>query len=167
MTAIVPVDVNYSDNVGVVRAELYVNGSKVATDDVAPFAFAWDTATYADGAYTLTAKAFDAAGNAGSSAGVSVTIGNDTIAPVISSLNLTNGMTLTGSRFTVSASASDNQTVAKISLTVDGQEVSVAYGASVSYNWNLRKVTSGAHTVTVRAWDAAGNTASKTVTVYK
>lgn len=167
VTAIVPVDVNYSDNVGVTRAELYVNGSKVITDDVGPFAFAWDTAAYADGAYTLTAKAYDAAGNVGTSPSVAVTIGNDTIAPVVSSFNLTNGMTVSPTWQTVSASATDNQSVAKISLTIDGKEVAIAYGSSISYSWNTRKVARGAHSVTVRAWDTAGNTTSKTVTVYR
>lgn len=167
VTSIVPVDVSYSDNVGVTRAELYVNGNKVASDDASPFAFAWDTAPYADGSYTLSARAYDAAGNVGTSAGVSVTISNDAIAPVISSFNLTEGMILSPAKQAVSASATDNQKVAKISLTIDGREVAIAYGSSLSYNWNTRKETRGAHSVTVRAWDAAGNTISKSVTVYK
>ena len=167
VTAVVPVDVNYSDNVGVTRAEFYVNGNKLITDDVSPFAFAWDTAAHADGAYTLTTKAYDAAGNVGTSPAVSVTIGNDTIAPVISSFNLTDGMIVSPTRQTVSASATDNQSVAKISLTIDGKEVAIAYGSSISYSWNTRKVAKGSHSVTVRAWDTAGNTISKTVTVYK
>lgn len=166
VTGVVAVDVNYSDNVGVTRAELFVNGSKIATDDSSPFAFAWDTAGHADGSYTLVAKAFDAAGNVGTSAAVSVTLGNDTIAPVISSFSLSNGMTVASSQ-KVSASASDNQGVAKISLAIDGKEVAVAYGSSVSYSWNTRRIAAGSHSVTVRAWDAAGNTASKSVTVYK
>ena len=167
VVSVVPVDVIYSDNVGVTRAELYVNGSKVATDDAWPFAFAWDTSTYADGAYTLSARAYDAAGNVGTSSLVSVTKGDDTTVPVISGFNLTNGMILSGTRQAVSASATDNRAVAKISLTIDGKEVSVTYGSSVSYNWNTRKVSSGAHSVMVRAWDAAGNTVSQTATVYK
>lgn len=167
VTSIVPVDVNYSDNVGVTRAEFYVNGNKLITDEVGPFAFAWDTASYADGAYTLTTKAYDAAGNVGTSPAVSVTVGNDTIAPVVNSFNLTDGMTVSPSRQAVSASATDNRSVAKISLTIDGKEVAIAYGSSISYNWNTRKVAKGSHSATVRAWDAAGNAASRTVTVYK
>ncbi|PKO66878.1 MAG: hypothetical protein CVU23_07300 [Betaproteobacteria bacterium HGW-Betaproteobacteria-17] len=54
-----------------------------------------------------------------------------------------------------------------MSLTIDGKEVAIAYGSSISYSWNTRNVASGNHTVTVRAWDAAGNTASKSVTVNK
>jgi subtilisin family serine protease len=167
VVGVVAVDVNYSDNVGVTRAELYVNGSKVASDDVGPFAFAWDTSAYADGAYSLVAKAYDAAGNVGASSAVSVTLGNDTIAPVVSSLNPVNGATVSASKATVTASATDNQGVAKISLTIDGKQVALVYGNSISYSWNTRKVARGAHTLTVRAWDAAGNTVSKSATVYR
>jgi subtilisin family serine protease len=167
VVGVVPVDVSYSDNVGVARAELYVNGSKVATDDTSPFAFAWDTAAYADGSYTLVAKAYDAAGNVGTSSSVAVTLGNDVTLPVISSLNPANGVTVSPSKQTISASATDNQKVAKVSLAIDGKEVAIAYGGSVSYSWNTRKVAKGAHSITVRAWDAAANTTSKSVTVYK
>jgi len=166
VTGIVPVDVSYSDNVGVTRAELYVNGNKVATDDVGPFAFVWDTAAYSDGAYTLSARAYDAAGNMGSSSGVSVTIGNDTVAPVISSFNLVDGMNVSPKQI-ISATATDNQKVSKMSLSIDGQEVAIAYGSSISYNWNTRRLAKGPHMVTLRVWDSAGNVVSKTVTVYK
>jgi subtilisin family serine protease len=167
VASVVPVDVNYSDNVGATRAELYVNGSKVATDESGPFAFAWDTSTYGDGTYTLVAKAYDAAGNVGTSPSVSVSIGNDSTAPTVSSFNLTDGMTVSPTRQTVSVSATDNQGVSKIALVIDGKEVAVSYGSSLSYSWNTRKLAKGAHTVTVRITDNAGNVTSKTVTVYR
>ncbi|MFZ1318220.1 MAG: Ig-like domain-containing protein, partial [Candidatus Nitrotoga sp.] len=162
----VPVDVNYSDNVGVTRVELYVNGQKFATDDNAPFAFAWDTSALMDGVYTLVAYAYDAAGNLGISPTVLVTIGSDTVAPVISSFNLTDGMTVSNKE-TVRVLAADNQSVAKIVLSIDGKQVAVAYGNYLSYNWNTRNITKGAHSVTVQAYDAANNTISKTVMVNK
>ena len=166
VSGVVPVDVNYSDNAAVTRAELYVNGRLLATDSQSPFAFAWDTAAYADGSYTLTAFAYDAAGNRGTSPPVSVSIGNDATAPIVNSINLTDGMKVS-SRQAIKVSATDNQGVAKISLTIDGKEVAVTYGSSLSYNWNTRIATRGAHTVTVRVTDNAGNTTSKTVKVYK
>lgn len=167
VSGIVPVDVAASDNVGVTRAELYVNGSMIAIDDTSPFAFVWDTASYANGTYLLVAKAYDAAGNIGTSSAVSVMLGSDTIAPVISSFNLTDGMTVSPTRQIVSVSATDNQGVARISLVIDAKEVAVATSGSLSYSWNTRRAARGAHTVGVRVTDAAGNVASKTVTVYK
>lgn len=49
VSGVVPVDVNYSDNVGVTRVDSYVNGQLAATDSLASFAFAWDTASKVDG----------------------------------------------------------------------------------------------------------------------
>jgi hypothetical protein len=167
VAAVVPVDVSYSDNVGATRAELYVNGNKIATDEAGPFAFAWDTSTYGDGTYTLVAKAYDAAGNVGTSPAVSVSIGNDSTAPTVSSFNLTDGMTVSPTKQTISVSATDNQSIAKISLVIDGKEVAISYGGSLSYAWNTRKLARGAHTVTVRITDNAGNITTKTVTVYR
>lgn len=167
VSGVVPVDLTYADNVGVARVEFHVDGVKIATDDASPFAFAWDTVAHPDGTHTLTAKAYDAAGNMGTSAVVSVTVANDATAPVISSFNLSDGMRLSPSKQSVSAAATDDVKVARISLTIDGKEVAVAYGSSISYNWNTRKLAPGAHTVTVRVTDTAGNTTSKTVTVYK
>jgi len=167
VAAVVPVDVSYSDNVGATRAELYVNGNKIATDESGPFAFAWDTSTYGDGTYTLVAKAYDAAGNVGTSPAVSVSIGNDSTAPTVSSFNLTDGMTVSPTKQTISVSATDNQSIAKISLAIDGKEVAISYGGSLSYAWNTRKLARGAHTVTVRITDNAGNITTRTVTVYR
>lgn len=162
----VPVDVNYSDNVGVTRVDLHVNGQKFATDDNAPFAFSWDTSLLSNGAYTLVAYAYDAAGNSGVSPTVSVTIGSDTIAPVISSFNLVDNMTVSAKQ-AVKVTATDNQSVAKIVLSIDGKQVAVSYGDSLSYNWNARNITKGPHSVTVQAYDAVNNTISKTVMVNK
>src|SRR5439155_605336 len=57
-----------------------------AEDTSAPYAIAWDTPTAAGGSHTLTAVARDAAGNTATSAPVTVTVGNDTTAPVIASV---------------------------------------------------------------------------------
>lgn len=172
VTAVVPIDMNYSDNVGVVRTELYANGTKLISDTAMPYAFAWDTSTVADGNYTLTVRAFDAAGNQTTSAPVSVTVANDTVAPVISSFNLTDGMKMANPQV-ISATATDNQSVAKMSLTINGKEVAVAYGSSISYSLSSsrtsgsRKTQSTSYSISVRATDKAGNTTSKSATIYK
>jgi subtilisin family serine protease len=65
-----------SDNVGVSRVELYVDGSLAGTDTTSPYSFSWNTTTVANGSHTLQTRAFDAAGNTGSSANVGVTVSN-------------------------------------------------------------------------------------------
>lgn len=67
-----PVDVAVSDNVGVTRVDLEIDGEIYATTDIGPFTFAWDTAGLAGGIHTVRATAYDAAGNRGRSALVRV-----------------------------------------------------------------------------------------------
>ncbi|GEM_PF-1721907 len=62
---VVTVSVSASDNVGITKVEFYVNGILTATDTATPYTYSWDTTTLAAGAYTLTVKAYDAAGNVG------------------------------------------------------------------------------------------------------
>ena len=65
-----------SDGVGVTKVEFYVNGALKATDTATPYTYNWNTTSVANGIYTLTAKAYDAAGNVGQSSNVMVTVSN-------------------------------------------------------------------------------------------
>ena len=68
----VSVSVASSDNVGVTRAELYINGRLTASSASGNFTFNWNTSKLARGTYQLQSRAFDAAGNSTSSAIVRV-----------------------------------------------------------------------------------------------
>ena len=70
------VSASASDNVGVTRVEFYVDGALKATDTATPYTFAWDTTAYAAGSHDLASRAYDAAGNVGTSATVTVTVSN-------------------------------------------------------------------------------------------
>ncbi|MES2564113.1 MAG: S8 family serine peptidase, partial [Pseudomonadota bacterium] len=65
---LVAVNVNATDNVGISRVDLLINGVAFASDTTAPYGFSWDTTSMPDGNATLTAYAYDAAGNLASSA---------------------------------------------------------------------------------------------------
>jgi hypothetical protein len=54
-----------------------------AEDTTAPYEVAWDSATAANGAHTLTAVARDAAGHSTTAAAVNVTVANDTTVPIL------------------------------------------------------------------------------------
>ena len=69
----VTVQASASDNVGVVRVELYVDGKLQAADASAPWTFSLNTKKLGSGSHSLQCKAYDAAGNVGSSALVTVT----------------------------------------------------------------------------------------------
>jgi hypothetical protein len=72
----VAVSVSAADNVGVTRAELYVNGVLYATVTTAPYNFSWDSTSQTNGSCALIVKAYDAAGNIGQSTTVTVNVQN-------------------------------------------------------------------------------------------
>jgi hypothetical protein len=67
-----------SDNVGVSKVEFYVDGALKATDTASPYSASLDSTTLADGSHSLVAKAYDAAGNVGTSSTVSFSVSNGT-----------------------------------------------------------------------------------------
>ena len=92
---------NAADDIGVARVELWVDGGLVATDASFPFTWGWNSASVADGAHSLQARAYDLAGNVGTSATVPVTVANnvsagDTQAPSVSLGAPANGATVSG-----------------------------------------------------------------------
>jgi len=68
-----------SDNVGVTSVGFYVDGTLKSTDSASPYSFAWDTTTYAAGSHTIYSKAYDAAGNVGTSTTITVTVDNSVV----------------------------------------------------------------------------------------
>jgi hypothetical protein len=68
-----------SDNVGVTSVGFYVGTTLLGTDTSSPYSYSWATTSYTNGAYSLSAKAYDAAGNVGTSASVSVTVSNTVV----------------------------------------------------------------------------------------
>ena len=67
-----------SDNVGVTKVEFYVDGALKGSDTTSPYSMTLDSTTLTNASHTLTAKAYDAAGNVGTSTGVSFTVSNAT-----------------------------------------------------------------------------------------
>jgi thermitase len=168
----IPVAVNASDNVGVSRVDLLVNGAVLASDAAAPYAFSWNTAGAAGSTVTLVARAYDAAGNTANSPAVSVIVQSsisttsDTTPPTASITNPGNGSKV-NAMVNISATATDNVAVASLTLYVDGVMVSSSNLPSASYKWNAKNAAKGAHTISAVARDAAGNQATKTIQVTK
>jgi hypothetical protein len=69
----VTISANAADNVGVAKVEFWVGGTLLGSDTSAPYSISWNTKNYS-GSQTLTAKAFDAAGNAATSNVVTVSV---------------------------------------------------------------------------------------------
>lgn len=171
VSGVLVIDVVANDNLGVTRMDLLVNGSVVASDNAAPFGFAWDTSTGANGIAEIGVRAHDAAGNAAISSVVTVNIANattlDNIPPMVAIKSPTAGSMVIGNAQVFTA-ADDNMGASGVTqvLRLDGKIVaSGAGGASLNYNWNTRKSKAGSHVLTLTGADRAGNITTTSTTV--
>jgi subtilisin family serine protease/PKD repeat protein len=80
VTGAVTVSADASDNVGVTRVTFFVNGAAVGVDTTAPYSLTWDSTQGGNGNHSIVAKAYDAGGNVGASAAVTVNVNNPGIA---------------------------------------------------------------------------------------
>ena len=159
-----------SDDGAVEGVELYIDGKLLATDTTTPYGFYWDTSAYADGNYELWAIAYDSTGNEGQSDFITVSVSNeifrDTAPPDVAITSPRDGASISD-RVTIIASASDDDGISKMELRLDGVLKVVKSKSSLTYRWNARKASRGAHTISVRAFDAAGSVGEHSITVYK
>lgn len=79
VTGIVPIKITAADNSALKRVDLLVDGVYVQTDAIAPYIISWDSGTVTNGNHTLTAKAYDMAGNLATSTTVTLNAQPDLI----------------------------------------------------------------------------------------
>jgi hypothetical protein len=85
-----------SDNVGVTQMQILIDGAVAASNSNATsLSFNWNTTSVANGSHTIVSKAFDAAGNVGTSSTVTVTVSNSggTVTELIGNGGFENGST--------------------------------------------------------------------------
>jgi hypothetical protein len=149
-----------SDNVGVAGVQFKVDGVNVGSEDLtSPYTSSWNTTSVTSGSHSLTAVARDAAGNRTTSGLVTVTVSNDTTAPVISA---------------VAASSITSSSVTTAWTTNEASDSQVEYGLTTAYGsastLNATRVTTHSMGLTglagatlyhyrVKSRDAAGNLA--------
>jgi subtilisin family serine protease len=156
LTGTVLLSATASDNFGVVAVDFHDGQTLIGSDDSEPYGVYWDTRSAANGSHTLTVRARDLAGNVKASPPVTVTTDNDFTAPVVSLTAPAPGIKVTGSVL-ISANATDNLGVARVEFFVDGTLIGTGTAAPYGVSWNSRSMASGSHTLTAKAYDAAGN----------
>jgi glucose/arabinose dehydrogenase len=89
---------------------------------------------------------------------------SDTTAPTVSITAPSDGSTVSGASVVVSASASDNDSVAGVQFKVDGVDIG-AEDTSNPYSvaWDSTTVTNGSHNLTAVARDPTGNITSSSI----
>lgn len=163
----VTVDVNASDNVAVSEVDLYVDGQPFANDTFLPYEFYWNTTGCSNGNHTLMAKAHDSSNNVGQSGTSQVVVSNvvDSIPPTVTILNPPNGTQISKS-IIIQASATDNFAISKVEFYVDGVLKATDSAAPYTYSWSTKSVKDGWHTVSAKAYDSSGNSATASISVY-
>jgi subtilisin family serine protease len=160
---------------GIASMQFLVDSQQVATASASPFAFSWNSATFANGTHTLTVNAYDSLGNMGTasvSVNVSNTVVKDTTPPAVTITQPVNGATISSvtkanGNLQISVSATDDTGVSQVSIYVDGALKCTDTSSPYTCNWNTKKVSSGTHIIAATAWDLAGNTASASIAVSK
>ncbi|MFY0571307.1 Ig-like domain-containing protein [Archangium lansingense] len=102
VTGTVTLTASASDNQIVTRVEFYDGTTLLGTDTTSPYSLSWNTTTSTVGSHTLSTKAYDSAGNVGTSAGVTVTIPSN--GPVLAQYD----STLRAPRCSISGSSCDS-----------------------------------------------------------
>lgn len=158
----VPVAVNASDNVGVTKVEILVNGAVKTTLTSSPYNYAFSVLDLALGSATIQAKAYDQSNNVSTTAATSINV-TDTTAPIVSVTAPATGSNLAGT-IGITASASDENGgsgISKVEFYIDGALRATDTSLPYAYSWNTTTVTDGAHTIAARAYDSASPANSK------
>ncbi len=151
-----------SDNVGVTKVEFYLDSALQSTSATAPYAWNWNTTTTTNGSHTLTSKAYDAAGNVGTSAPVTVTVSNvaDSTPPTAPTNLVATAMMAKGKIKLTWTASTDNVGVAGYEVwrasSAAGPFAQIATATTTAYtNGGLASGSTWYYYVT--ASDAAGN----------
>lgn len=141
-----------------------ISGWYVYVDNVA----AWHTSSWLQcistyvtlglGTHTITTRAWD-------SSGASTSQSETVVVPIVASMSSPTQNETVGPYVEVIASASALDSVTGWTVYVDNVTVWHT-GATTSINHWIA-VNTGKHTVTVRAWDASGNSATRGATLYR
>jgi hypothetical protein len=178
VTGTVPITATATDDGTIASVRFFLDGvslgSKTAPTPAgsSTYQWNWNTTGLADGAHVLTAVATDNSGNTTTSAAVTVThTTGDTQKPAVTITSPSGGAAVVGT-VPILATATDNVGVVSVRFFLDGVSLgsktapTQTGGSIYKWNWTTGSTSSGVHTLTAVATDAAGNqTTSDPVTV--
>jgi hypothetical protein len=169
VNGVVKVVIEAIDNVKVKAVYFEVDkGSFAATDNRAPYEISWDTTKLSDGYHKLSVVAEDTSGNFSSSS-ITVKTANaalDNENPIVT-IKLPINESTVKTPFSVNAIATDDGSVLKMVLYIDGYGVAQSQGGLLKYRVKpLVAGGTGKHVLTIRAWDIAGNQSEQTINYY-
>jgi hypothetical protein len=127
LSGVATLSANASDDVAVAGVQFLVNGNPLGAEDTqAAYSTNWDTRTVPNGTYNISARARDAAGNATTTAAVSVTVSNAVSTGLVGAYAFNEG---TGTTAGDSSGAGNGGTLSNAAWTADG-----VFGPALSFN---------------------------------
>ncbi len=158
-----------SDNVGVERVVFFIDGDSVGFDTSRPYQYVWNISSLTPGSsHMVYTRAYDSAGNQAQSSLVTVTIANNDITPPqVTILYPSSGSAFTaGDTIAISVDAQDDTGVQKVEFYIDGDLHSTVTSTPYRYEWDTTGYATGqTHSIFVKAYDLAGNTATELSTI--
>ncbi len=156
-----------TDNTAVTKMELYLDNvmvlSRLASTNIT---YRWSTTTATNSTHTAYTKAYDAAGNVGTSPVSTFTVNNnvDPTPPTVSISTPANGSTISDTT-TISATATDNVGVTKVDFYKDTDTTPFATDTTSPFTSDLNTINiyNGSHTLYAKAYDMAGNIGTSSV----
>ena len=149
----VVVEVTVSDNVGVDRVELYVDGKLVGICSNPPWRFVWQVGDLS--AHTIQARAYDREGNVGTSPIVSVI--SRVSPPTVSITSPANNSVVVDS-VVVAVSVSGNVGLDRVELYVDSKLMGTRSTPPWQFSWNVGALgNNSVHSIEARGYTRAGS----------
>ncbi|MBI3963276.1 MAG: Ig-like domain-containing protein, partial [Deinococcus sp.] len=169
----ISVTADASDDVGVTVVEFFVDGASLGTDTTAPYEASWAVTVADEVPHVLTATASDEAGNTATSAEVMVTVSLLDPTVAIASPAPDTALGSAPVLITAEATGNDGTEVTEVEFFVDGVSIGVddtptrlaSRGAlGFSIGWTFTPTQNGSHSLTAKATDGAGNSATTLAT---
>jgi GH18 family chitinase/chitodextrinase len=160
--ASITINANATDTDGTISKVDFYNGTTLlGTDNTSPYSFTWSSV--AAGSYSLTAKATDNSGGAGTSTGVAITVtGASNVNPTASITSPANNATFTAlASITINANATDTDgTISKVDFYNGTALLGTDNTSPYSFSWT--NVAAGTYSITAKATDNANGTGTST-----
>ncbi|SEU34795.1 Ig-like domain-containing protein [Stigmatella erecta] len=155
-----------SDGEGVARVSFFLDGVQLGQDTSPPFTLSYNTRNKPNGVKVLTAKAYDAVSNVGTSQELRVTFDNDFVLPTTSILAPTANAAVSGT-VTIEAAAGDDRGLERVEFFIGGVLKGTVTTAPYTFAWDTAKSAAGTVQLMTKAWDTAGNSKSSTAVPVK
>jgi hypothetical protein len=158
VSGLVPINASAADVSGLTKVDFYADGQLVASDTTAPYSVSWNTSGYIhNSVHPLLAKAYDTAGNIGTSATINAKVADITPPATAITSPANNGTVSKNTNVTVTATATDVSGITKVEFYVNNVLKCTDTSSPYSCIWPVPSSRNIVYSLISKAYDVAGN----------